>query len=463
VRAAREADASALDTLAGELDAERSAHVVTRGSVAMLAEVLTAARAELAAARKEAAGERKTGADARAELASARRDAVMACAELASLRADLDAERAARARAEAGVREAGEGLALLERVAALDRHAAGLRDQVELERRAREHAEAAATRPPPEQTGRLLADLDAAAASLRAPATTADDSPPSAAESPAADARVPAPSVAEPAEPSPRLRSDAGPSPSVALVAASEEPRLRRALVALAREDAAAAGELLAGLLPAQGELLDGALSYDLTVRGVGTFAVSVGNDGAARVRRLTRRRSRSEALFHLAGDPLALAELLAGERRRVGRFARRARVTGRRKGVRALAQLPAARLSLADAVRAGARLEPALVCRALPFAVAPEWTRGHAFTVAQEIVELAPRAWYVTARDGARLRVVEHASGAPADATVAMTRAAFDRLLRGEPAAEGERPVVRGDRTAVAALKRWIDLARGG
>ena len=41
------------------------------------------------------------------------------------------------------------------------------------------------------------------------------------------------------------------------------------------------------------------------------------------------------------------------------------------------------------------------------------------------------------------------------------MTRAAFDRLLRGDPAAEGERPIVRGDRAAVAALKRWTDRAR--
>ena len=42
------------------------------------------------------------------------------------------------------------------------------------------------------------------------------------------------------------------------------------------------------------------------------------------------------------------------------------------------------------------------------------------------------------------------------------MTRAAFDRLLRDEPAAVGDRPTIRGDREAVAALKRWTDLARG-
>jgi hypothetical protein len=42
------------------------------------------------------------------------------------------------------------------------------------------------------------------------------------------------------------------------------------------------------------------------------------------------------------------------------------------------------------------------------------------------------------------------------------MSRAAFDRLLRDEPPAHVDHPMVRGDRDAVAALKRWTDLARG-
>ena len=207
---------------------------------------------------------------------------------------------------------------------------------------------------------------------------------------------------------------------------------------------------------------LDADVSYDLTIRGFGTFAVTV-RDGSARVQRVARRRPRSEAAFHLAGDPLALAELLAGEQRRIRRFGRSAlKVNGRRKRVRALTPLQTADLTLAELVRAGARLEPSLVYRALPFAIAPEWTRGHVFTVAQEIVELAPRAWYITARDGVALSVTEHAAGAAADATVTMSRTAFDRLLRGEHALEGDRPLIRGDHGAVAALKRWTDLVRG-
>jgi hypothetical protein len=42
------------------------------------------------------------------------------------------------------------------------------------------------------------------------------------------------------------------------------------------------------------------------------------------------------------------------------------------------------------------------------------------------------------------------------------MTRAGFDALLRGEPPIPQDRPAVRGDRAAVAALKAWTDRARG-
>ncbi len=43
------------------------------------------------------------------------------------------------------------------------------------------------------------------------------------------------------------------------------------------------------------------------------------------------------------------------------------------------------------------------------------------------------------------------------------MSRATFDRLLRGEDVPRGERPVVRGDREAVAVLREWTLRAQGG
>ena len=163
-RAARAADLSALATVTGELDAERSAHAVTRGSIGTLADSLAAARVQLASERRAV---KTVRAEATANLATARAEAsanlATARAEIASLRSALEVERAARAAAEAELRERA---GLLRRIAELDR----AHEQGDLEARAREQAEAAAaaSRRPPAEAALLLANLDAAAAALRA-------------------------------------------------------------------------------------------------------------------------------------------------------------------------------------------------------------------------------------------------------------------------------------------------------
>jgi hypothetical protein len=72
------------------------------------------------------------------------------------------------------------------------------------------------------------------------------------------------------------------------------------------------------------------------------------------------------------------------------------------------------------------------------------------------------PRAWYLTARDGAGLAVTSVAPAGEPDAVVKMSRSAFERLLRDEPYEPGDRPTVRGDREAVAALLSLVRLAAG-
>jgi hypothetical protein len=64
--------------------------------------------------------------------------------------------------------------------------------------------------------------------------------------------------------------------------------------------------------------------------------------------------------------------------------------------------------------------------------------------------------------RDGEPVRVERQAPAQPPDAVVSMSRSAFIQLLRDEPVVSGDRPMIRGDRAAVAALKRWTDRAQG-
>jgi hypothetical protein len=159
----------------------------------------------------------------------------------------------------------------------------------------------------------------------------------------------------------------------------------------------------------------------------------------------------------------VTVAELLAGVEKRMGRWIGSVKIRGRRRNAEALrAALARADLDLAAAARAGADLDPDLVFRAFAYAIHPSWTKGHTFTVAQEIAGPRPVRWHVAVRDGKPVTVERRAPPDRPAAVVSMTPAAFSHLLRGETPPSGERPAIRGDRAAVALLKGWIDRAQG-
>ena len=263
----------------------------------------------------------------------------------------------------------------------------------------------------------------------------------------------------------PTIVSASGPPPRVYATGSSARayPRLRGAIVKLAHDDPGAAGALLAALLPAQAAALATPLDYDLTIHGAGTFAVKIDSRGTARVHARPEPRGRPHAEFHLSADPLTLAELLAGVDHRIGRWRGPARFTGSRRKLDVLRALPSTSVSLTDAARAGAELEPALVYRTLSYAVHPSWTRGERFTLAQEIIGERPETWYLSARDGAGVTISADPPEDGVEATVSMSRRTFGLMLREEPVPSGERPVVRGDRRVVALVKSWMDRAQHG
>ena len=201
-------------------------------------------------------------------------------------------------------------------------------------------------------------------------------------------------------------------------------PWLRGALVRLAHDDPAAATRLLLGLVPAQRALITSPLEYDLCIRGHGLYAVSVTAEGA-QVRPIELPRPRAVAAFCVTADVVCLAEVLAGVEKRMGRWVGSVRLRGRRRRARALRDaLVRADLSLAAAARAGADLEPELVFGAFAYAIDPAWTRGHRFTVAQEIADPEPVRWHIAVRDGARVTVDRRPPPEPPDAVVSMSRA---------------------------------------
>ena len=272
------------------------------------------------------------------------------------------------------------------------------------------------------------------------------------------------PAVEPAAKPAGPVIVSATKPPARGLVLGSDRrdyPLLRGAIVKLAHDDPAIAARLLAALLPAQGALIEGPLAYDVTIREGATYGVAIAG-GRASIERLEKPHSRGVAEFHLIGDAVTLAELLAGVDHRIGRFFGPVRARGRKRRLKDLRPLTDGRVSLTDAAKAGARLDPELVYRVLGYAVHPSWTRGHAFTIAQEITGDRPETWYLTATDGAGV-TVSSAAPRPPTATVSMGRDAFDRLLREETVPPGRRPCLRGDLDAVAQMREWIRRVRAG
>ena len=478
-------------------DAERS----------LAAELRSIHEQELAL-RAELTGLRDRHAVDEATLHAQRDERGIAEAELTRVQGELEAALARVAELEHELSSGG----LQTRIAELERAA-----DTDLERRAREQAAAAAAVAPPADREAIAGQFDAAAAALRArvtpppdpePEAALDDGPPGRTRAVSASADPQSAPVAadpEPAEPEPvaaepvpaepvsaeeehvpaePVAADpepvadapppvAAPRPRTHIVTESRHPPradvvgrsrrdypwLRGALVKLAHDDPRAATRLLLGLVPAQHALLDAPVEYDLTIRDAGTYAVSVGAEGAS-ARTVASPRPRAEAAFHVTADVVTLAELLAGVPRRMGRWFGPVRVKGRKRGAEVLRDtLAGAQLDLGAAARAGADLDPDLVFRSFAYAIQPAWTKGHRFVVAQEIADPSPQRWHLVVRDGAPIEVEKRLDGEP-DAVVSMSRATFGCLIRGDAAPHGERPAVRGDRAAVGPPAR-LDRAR--
>src|SRR3954468_4701752 len=176
--------------------------------------------------------------------------------------------------------------------------------------------------------------------------------------------------------------------------------RTAQALEAMTREDPELATRLFLQMLPATAQRLEGPLSYDLAIDGLGTWRVEVdGNGGGARVERLLEGAA-GEVDFTIASDAAGIAALAARESPLKLMLRGRVRIRGKRRLARKLRALgDGPDPTIAEALAAGAELDADAIYRSLPHLIDPDWTRGRAFTVAYEIPNLGE--WHVRVRDG--------------------------------------------------------------
>jgi ribonucleoside-diphosphate reductase beta chain len=228
----------------------------------------------------------------------------------------------------------------------------------------------------------------------------------------------------------------------------------------MAAEEPELAARLFLQMLPAAAQRLQGPLSYDLTVDGMGTWHVSVDSGGGGAV---VERGSNGAVDFELIADPAALAALAAGQSPLRLMVRGRLKIRGKRRRalrLRALADGPDP--TIADALAAGAEPDADAIYRALAYLIDPEWTRGHSFTVAYVIREVG--AWYVHVRDGEPVTVSSEPTAA--EATLTFDLGTYRALLSGEttPPQAMQRHLidVEGELYPTTLLGRWIDRSQG-
>jgi predicted nucleic acid-binding Zn-ribbon protein len=227
-------------------------------------------------------------------------------------------------------------------------------------------------------------------------------------------------------------------------------PAIRRLA---AQRDAKLAAELVIELLPAQAEIVEKPVSYEIDIHELGAFFVTL-DPGQATI----SREAAGPVDFSLEGSVAAFSELAAGgaARRQKG-----LRIRKGRRGARRFLKLRRQPIALADLAAAGVDVWPGLLLLAMSEAIDPSWTTGRRFELAFEIQGQPGLTIYVRVYDGEPVHVSRTPSGHPV-ATIALSGHALICLLAGAPAAPEHIPLVTGDATSVDMFLQWTARAQG-
>jgi len=245
--------------------------------------------------------------------------------------------------------------------------------------------------------------------------------------------------------------------------AATENGTTEQALRRMAEADPELAVRLMVQSLPAAAADLPAGLSYRLEVEDLGAWRISP-NGRAADVSEVESGGELNGDAFAIETDARTLA-LLAGGASPVGALMRgRLRLRGKRRKALVLRRLSdeAGPRRLA---KLGLPVDPDLLFRSLPYAIDPEWTRDHSFSVEYVVIGEGGGRWTISVDDGS-VRVDPGPPATEPDAVVRIEDSTWLALLSGEisPADAMQRGLteIDGDVFAVTLVGRWMDRAEG-
>jgi hypothetical protein len=227
-------------------------------------------------------------------------------------------------------------------------------------------------------------------------------------------------------------------------------PAIRRLA---AQRDAKLAAELVIELIPAQRQIVEGAVNYEIKIGELGTFFVTL-EPGQATI----SREPRGSVDFSLEGPVAAFGELAAGgaSRRHPGLRIRKGKRLARR-----FLKMRRQPIALADLAGAGVDVWPGLLLLAMAEAIDPAWTTGRRFELAFEIDDTSGIVIYVRVCDGEPILVSRTAVGQPV-ATISLSGHALVCLLAGTQPPLEHRTLVSGDVTSVDMFLQWTARAQG-
>ncbi len=217
--------------------------------------------------------------------------------------------------------------------------------------------------------------------------------------------------------------------------------------------DAKLAAELVIELIPAQREAVEGPLNYEIKIRELGTFYVTLDPSQAT-----ISREPRGSIDFSLEGPVAAFSELAAGG---ASRRQRGLRIRKGRRSARRFLKTRRRPIALADLASAGVDVWPGLLLLAMAEAVDPTWTSGRRFELAFDIQGTTGIVIYVRVGDGEPILVSRTAAGEPV-ATISLSGHALICLLAGTQPPPEDRTFVTGDASSVDVFLQWTARAQG-
>jgi ribonucleoside-diphosphate reductase beta chain len=241
---------------------------------------------------------------------------------------------------------------------------------------------------------------------------------------------------------------------------------MRRSLARMAEREPDLAARMLVSALPAAAGSIPGPLEYRLVLDGVGAYHVAVGG-GRAEVTEEHPSAPNGHVDFTLETDAQTFARLAAGTNPLRLMIGGKLRVHGKRRRLLKLRRMEGG-LTMRDIVRAGVRPDPDLLYRALPYAIDPEWTRGHTFCM-QYVIEADDATpggeWFLQVDDGTIETVASPPEGGP-DSIVRMSHDTWLALVGGDliPNEAMRRGLVQveGRMFPVTLMGRWIERSEG-